>query len=166
MIAGCLTLTRINHIKSRPLWVDVAELARSITADLQKALPSRWVKVQITPELLVFTDEILVRMVLDGLLKNAWKFTRNQRSPKIEVGVTQKDGQPVYFVRDNGVGFDMAFAEKLFNGFQRLHTEDEFEGVGIGLAIVRRAVRRLGGKVWAEGERNKGATFYFTIASG
>jgi PAS domain S-box-containing protein len=166
MIEGCLILTRINHIKIRPLWVDLAELARSITADLQKAQPSRWVKVQITPELLVFTDEILMRMVLEALLKNAWKFTRHERHSKIEVGTTQKDGQTVYFVRDNGVGFDMGLAGKLFVGFRRLHTEEEFEGVGIGLAIVQRAVRRLGGKVWVEGEVNKGATFYFTVASG
>ena len=98
-----------------------------------------------------------------NLLSNAWKFTRNRPCARIELGVTRHDEKPVYFVRDNGVGFDMAFVNKLFGAFQRLHATSEFEGIGIGLATVQRIINRHGGQIWAEGAVDQGATFYFTI---
>jgi light-regulated signal transduction histidine kinase (bacteriophytochrome) len=100
---------------------------------------------------------------MENLLDNAWKFTGKEARPRIEFGRTIKAGKSVYFVRDNGVGFDMAYADKLFGAFQRLHTKEEFPGTGIGLATVRRIINRHSGHVWAEGEIGKGATFYFTL---
>jgi light-regulated signal transduction histidine kinase (bacteriophytochrome) len=105
----------------------------------------------------------LLQIALENLLGNAWKFTRKQPQPRIEFGVTEQDGMSVYFVRDNGAGFDMAHAGKLFGAFERLHADPEFEGTGIGLATVRRVIQRHGGKVWAEGKPGQGATFYFTL---
>jgi PAS domain S-box-containing protein len=163
MIEGILTLSHINHLKIHPTMVDLSTLAQSIMADLQKTAPHRKVKIIIAPEIIVSADEILMRMVLERLLDNAWKFTRNQQNAKIELGMTQQDEKPVYFVRDNGAGFDMAFADRLFNSFQRLHSGLEFEGLGLGLAIVRRIIQRHGGKIWADAEVNQGATFCFTL---
>jgi light-regulated signal transduction histidine kinase (bacteriophytochrome) len=110
-------------------------------------------------------DLRLARAVLENLLQNAWKFTSKVPSARIEFGATDKDGGRVFYVRDNGAGFDMAFANKLFAPFQRLHTVDEFPGTGIGLATVQRIVQRHGGRVWAEGIVGGGATFYFTFPS-
>jgi light-regulated signal transduction histidine kinase (bacteriophytochrome) len=108
-------------------------------------------------------DPRLLTVVLDNLLGNAWKFTGKRADGRIDFGATSKDGHPVYFVRDNGAGFDMVFVNKLFGVFQRLHAATEFEGTGVGLATVQRVVNRHGGRVWAEGEVNRGATFYFTL---
>jgi light-regulated signal transduction histidine kinase (bacteriophytochrome) len=108
-------------------------------------------------------DPHLARTVIDNLLANAWKFTRHVAAPRIEVGVTEAGERRAFFVRDNGAGFDMAFASKLFLPFQRLHTVDEFPGTGIGLASVQRILQRHGGEIWAEGRIDHGATFYFTF---
>jgi light-regulated signal transduction histidine kinase (bacteriophytochrome) len=108
-------------------------------------------------------DPTLVRVVFENLLRNAWKFTAQVERAAIEVGSETPDGQTIYFVRDNGVGFDMAYANKLFKPFQRLHGEDEFSGTGIGLAIAERVVRRHGGRIWAESAPGRGATFRFTL---
>jgi len=105
----------------------------------------------------------LLRLVLENLLGNAWKFTAKQPRAKIEFGVVEREADPVYYVRDDGAGFDMAYADKLFGVFERLHRVDKFEGTGIGLATAVRVVRRHGGRVWAEGEMGRGATFYFTL---
>ena len=108
-------------------------------------------------------DAALLRVVLDNLLGNAWKYTGMQEEAVIEFGVTEVEGKPAYFVRDNGAGFDKADADKLFIPFERLHGPEQFKGFGIGLATVERIVRRHGGRVWAKGEPGKGATFYFTL---
>ena len=108
-------------------------------------------------------DACLLQIVLENLLGNAWKFTSREPEAKIEFGVTERDGHRSYYVRDNGAGFEMAYADKLFVPFQRLHGTDEFEGTGIGLATVQRVIHRHGGQVQAEGEPGEGATFYFTL---
>lgn len=110
-------------------------------------------------------DRSLLRVVLENLLGNAWKFTSKHPRARIEFGITEQDGRTVYFVRDDGAGFDMAYANKLFTPFQRLHGSNEFDGTGIGLATVQRIIYRHGGSVWAEGEVERGATFYFTLKS-
>jgi light-regulated signal transduction histidine kinase (bacteriophytochrome) len=109
-------------------------------------------------------DPNLMRVLLENLLDNAWKFTSRRELAKIELGMTEKDGEKVYFVRDNGAGFNMAYADKLFGAFQRLHSAQEFAGTGIGLATVNRIVLRHGGRVWAEGEVDVGATIFFVLA--
>jgi light-regulated signal transduction histidine kinase (bacteriophytochrome) len=108
-------------------------------------------------------DEILLRTVLQNLLENAWKYTSRQKRAVIEFGQTDDDGTTVYYVKDNGIGFEMAYANKLFGVFQRLVTDNEFVGIGIGLATVKRIIERHGGRVWAEGNPDQGATFYFTL---
>ena len=108
-------------------------------------------------------DPNLMQIAMENLMGNAWKFTGKEAHPKIEFGTTVRDGETACFIRDNGAGFDMAYAGKLFGAFQRLHTTDEFPGTGIGLATVQRIIHRHGGKVWAEGEKGKGAVFYFTL---
>ena len=147
----------------RPGAIDLSVLAESIVAELRKTQPDRKVEVVLAPRLSVNADPNLMRIALENLLGNAWKFTRGRERAKIEFGMLQRDGELVYFVGDNGAGFDMAYASKLFGAFQRLHPPADFEGTGIGLATVQRIIHRHGGRVWAEGEPNKGATFYFTL---
>jgi light-regulated signal transduction histidine kinase (bacteriophytochrome) len=134
-----------------------------VAADLRDLQPERQVELCVAPDLLVRADANLLRIVLDNLLGNAWKFTGKQAQARIEFGTTQHGGQPCYFIRDNGAGFDMAYADKLFGVFQRLHTVSEFEGTGIGLATVQRILHRHGGHIWAESAVGQGATFYFTL---
>ena len=143
--------------------LNLSEIAQSIAADLKKLQPNRKVEFIITPGLIVHGDEKLLGVALHNLLENAWKFTGKVPAAHIEFGVTEKDSKKVYFVRDNGAGFDMTYVTKIFNPFQRLHTVDEFPGTGIGLASVQRIIHRHGGQVWAEGKVGEGATFYFTL---
>jgi light-regulated signal transduction histidine kinase (bacteriophytochrome) len=138
-------------------------MAEEIIADLRQEEPEREVDVIIEPGLIVNGDSRLLRAVLENLLGNAWKFTGKREQARIKVGVTHSENYPIYYVKDNGAGFDMAYADKLFGAFQRLHRTTEFQGNGIGLATVQRIIHRHGGKVWAEGEVGKGATFYFTL---
>ena len=138
-----------------------------IAAGLAEADPGRDVKVDITDGLEADADSDLVCALLTNLIGNAWKFTAKHDTAHIEIGSADGDGdgsgERAFFVRDDGAGFDMAYAEKLFGAFQRLHSPGEFEGLGIGLATVQRIVRRHGGRVWAEGEVERGATFFFTL---
>jgi len=143
--------------------VDLSDLARDIAAELQRATPERLVEFAIAPHLKAQGDPRLLRVVLDNLLRNSWKYTAKQARPRIEFGSVEENGGRAFMVRDNGAGFDMKYADKLFGVFQRLHSAAEFEGTGIGLATVRRIINRHGGRIWAEGAVDQGATFYFTL---
>jgi light-regulated signal transduction histidine kinase (bacteriophytochrome) len=141
--------------------VNLSSLAAVIGAELRQAEPQRAVELVITPELRAQGDERLLRVVLENLLRNAWKFTSKQPAARIEFGFNPE--RPAFFVRDNGAGFDMAYADKLFGVFQRLHSAAEFPGTGVGLATVQRIINRHGGFTWAEGVPARGATFYFSL---
>jgi two-component system sensor histidine kinase/response regulator len=143
--------------------VDVSAMAAEIVDEMTASNPNRHVTVSIGPELSVSGDARLVRILLGNLISNAWKFTGNTEDAAIEVGREGVDGESRLFVRDNGAGFDMINAHKLFGAFQRLHSQSEFPGMGIGLATVRRIVNRHGGRCWAEGAVGEGATFYFVL---
>jgi PAS domain S-box-containing protein len=163
LIDDLLNLSRVTRREMRHEPIDLTALARLVVAQLQRAEPEREVEVTIQPDLVAWGDSHLVRLALENLLGNAWKFTSKQPAPRIELGATRMNGETVFHVRDNGVGFDMAYSFKLFGAFQRLHAATEFPGTGIGLATVQRVVARHGGRVWAEADIGKGATFYFTL---
>ncbi len=166
LIDDVLQLARVTRIEMIPEKVNLSELAGSIMKQLKKAHGDRSVTVVAQNGLSARGDKRLLRILLTNLLENAWKFTSKAKASEIGFECVEIDGEPVFFVRDNGAGFDMTFADKLFRAFQRLHTVDEFEGTGIGLATVLRIVNRHGGRVWAEGAVDKGATFYFTLPDG
>ena len=163
LIDDLLELSRLTRTEMHRQRLDLGEMARKITIELQRDEPDRRAEFEIAPGLTGSGDRVLVEAALENLLRNAWKFTGQCERATIEVGVTAHDGERVYHVRDNGAGFDMAYADKLFGPFQRLHDATEYPGTGIGLAIVHRVILRHGGRVWAEGEVDKGATFYFTL---
>lgn len=164
LIDDLLAFSRAGRSELRRLRVDLTELARSAFAELTTGAPATPVELRLAPVPESFGDPALLRQVLANLLSNALKFTAKVDRPVIELGAVASSGDTAYFVRDNGAGFDMAFANQLFGVFHRLHGADEFEGTGVGLAIVRRIVERHGGRVWAEGRVGEGATFYFTLA--
>lgn len=166
LIDDLLSLSRLTRSEFKSGPVDLTLLAREIGAELVRTQPNRLVEFTFAPSMNLTGDARLLRVVLQNLIGNAWKFTGRKPKPSIEVGREVKDGRDIYFVRDNGAGFDPAYVHKLFGPFQRLHTESEFEGTGIGLATVQRIIRRHGGEVWAQGEVGKGATFYFTVSEG
>src|SRR2546427_6595229 len=167
LIDDMLQLARTARCEMIPQRVDLSHLAQEIACQLQKSEPKRQARVVIAPGLTVEGDRGLLRIVLENLLANAWKFTSRQPDAHVELGSHRRDTQEVYFVRDNGVGFDMRYVDKLFGAFQRLHDVSEFPGTGVGLATVQRIVHRHGGEVWAEGAVGQGATFYFILeASG
>jgi PAS domain S-box-containing protein len=163
LIDGLLSLARVTRSELDPRDADLSEIARDASDRLRASEPHRSVEFRVQEWLRADVDSRLARALFDNLLGNAWKFTGNVASACIEFGATDKDGASAFFVRDNGAGFDMAFADNLFVPFQRLHTLDEFPGTGIGLATVQRIVQRHGGRIWAEGAVGLGATFYFTI---
>ncbi|HEY4178236.1 MAG TPA: response regulator [Kofleriaceae bacterium] len=164
LIDALLELSRVNIVPLEKRPVDVAALANESIEELSRRHPKRGVAAVVAPHIEADADARLLRVVFDNLLSNAWKFTARQSKPYIEVGVRAADGEDtVYFVRDNGAGFDMAHAERLFTPFGRLHNDREFSGTGIGLATVRRIVERHGGRVWAEGEPGNGAQISFTL---
>jgi light-regulated signal transduction histidine kinase (bacteriophytochrome) len=162
LIDDLLQLSRLSRIEVRRERVDISRLARAIVDDLARRDHDREVEVRIAPGLTAQADPRLVRILLENLIGNAWKFTRDRRPARIEVLAGPPDGSG-FAVRDNGAGFDMAFAGQLFKPFHRLHRTDQFEGSGIGLATVQRIVHRHGGRIWAEGRIGEGATFYFTF---
>ena len=163
LIDSLLRLSRVTRSELHRETVNLSEIAADIAAHLKSTQPDRPVDFVITPELIGAGDHHLLRQVFENLLGNAWKFTAGRNPAQIEFGTVDRDGRTVYFVRDNGVGFNMTYVNKLFQPFQRLHSSTEFPGTGIGLATVQRIIRRHGGEVWAEGEVDKGATFYFTL---
>lgn len=143
--------------------VDLSRMAAEIVEELRASSPDREVSVEIAPDLVVTGDAKLVRILLGNLINNAWKFTSTTPAAAIKIGHELIDGEDRQYVRDNGVGFDMLYSHKLFGAFQRLHSQSEFPGVGIGLATVRRIVNRHGGRSWAEGAVGEGATFYYVL---
>ena len=163
LIDGLLKLSRVNRAPLRHESLRLDLIAKEVVADLETREPQRDCRVDIAPDLVARGDTPLAKVLLENLIGNAWKFTGKRADARIEVGRELKDGQPVFFVRDNGAGFDMQYAEKLFTPFQRLHGETEFPGHGVGLATVHRIVTRHGGRIWAEAAEDKGACFYFTL---
>ena len=163
LIDDLLHLSRVGRREMRVQETNLSDLAVSVSRELQASEPSRHVDFVITPELCGKGDERLLKIVLENLLGNAWKFTGKTEQARIEFGRGVKDGIEAFYVRDNGAGFDMTYADKLFTPFARLHGANEFPGSGIGLAVVQRIINRHGGRLWAEGEPNHGATFWFAI---
>jgi signal transduction histidine kinase len=163
LIDDVLHLSKVTRAELRQQEVDLSALASATLDRLRESEPERVVEVRVRPGVMVVGDGQLLRVALANLLENAWKFTAREPAARIEFGLTAVLGEPTYFVRDNGAGFDMAYADRLFVPFQRLHLVSEFPGSGIGLATVQRIIHRLGGRVWAEGLLGQGATFYFTL---
>jgi len=163
LIDDLLRLARISRLPLAVQEVDLSALAEAVAGELRAHEPERPARWEIEPGVHARGDEQLLRVVLENLLGNAWKFTRRQPEPRIAFGSESGGPESVYFVRDDGAGFDMAYADKLFGPFQRLHSEREFAGTGIGLATVARVVHIHGGQVWAESEPGRGAIFRFTL---
>ncbi|MBA4148414.1 MAG: two-component sensor histidine kinase [Verrucomicrobia bacterium] len=166
MIEGILTLSRLGSQPMRPSEVPMQQLVEQLVSDFKKTFPDRQINFQIGQLPNACGDLVLLQQVWSHLLINAVKFTRPKENADIEIGSSSEAGEVVYYVRDNGVGFDMKYESKLFGLFQRFHTEKEFEGTGVGLAVVRRLVRRHDGRVWAQAEVDSGATFYFALPKG
>jgi light-regulated signal transduction histidine kinase (bacteriophytochrome) len=163
LIDDLLKLSKVGRAELQRRRVDLSDLARKVATELQSATPGRKVQVLIPDGVVADGDYSLLQVVLENLFGNAWKFTTAVSEAIVEFGVSQQDGVPTYFVRDNGAGFDMADAAGLFKPFQRLHSEAKFPGTGIGLATVHRIVDRHGGRVWAESAVERGATFRWTL---
>jgi PAS domain S-box-containing protein len=166
LIDDMLKLSRIVRAEIQQVPVNITDLARTILAELQSTFPDRRAEIIVSPEMTVKADRSLQEIALRNLLENAWKYTSKVPQARIEVGQTLQGERKVFYIRDNGVGFNMRYADKLFQPFQRLHSAEEYPGTGVGLAIVRRIIRRHGGEIWAESEPGKGAAFYFTLNKG
>jgi two-component system, sensor histidine kinase and response regulator len=163
LIDALLTLAQVGRGELQPIELDFSYLVQAVASEIAAANSERSVRVAVAPGMRAYGDPRLVRIVVGNLLENAWKFTGRRKRPAIEVGPVQNTTQPTYYVRDNGAGFDPAYASRLFAAFQRLHADREFPGTGIGLAIVHRVISRHGGTVWADSRPDHGATFYFTL---
>jgi two-component system, sensor histidine kinase and response regulator len=164
LVEALLSFSRLTRMEVRFAEVDLSGIMRRLASELQTREPERAVNVTIAPGATAWGDPELLQAVLQNLLDNAWKFTRKHASATIEFGVVMAGGDPVYFLRDDGAGFDMQYRDKLFSPFQRLHSTKGFEGTGIGLATVERIIQRHGGRIWAESEVERGATFFFTLS--
>ncbi len=165
-IDGLLSFSRVGRQALARGTVNVTALAQSVVAELRQTQGSVAVEVVISPLPPASGDAALLRQVLVNLIGNAFKFSAKRAHPKVEIGVEQNGSEAAYYVKDNGVGFDMQYANKLFGVFQRLHRPDEFEGTGVGLALAQRIIQRHGGRIWAEGKVDEGATFRFTLMAG
>jgi light-regulated signal transduction histidine kinase (bacteriophytochrome) len=163
LIDDLLAFSRLGRQSMAPSNIDMTALAQAVFDTCASQAPDRRCQFILHPLPPAQGDPALLRQVLVNLLSNAIKFSKPRDAAVIEVGSRQEEGQVVYYVKDNGVGFDMNYASKLFGVFQRLHSTEEFEGTGVGLAIVQRVIHRHGGRVWAEGKVNEGATFHFTL---
>jgi len=163
LIDDLIKLSRVTRADTHMQDVDLSALAERIAQDLKATEPERLVDFSIQPALVAHGDARLLQIVLENLLGNAWKFTSGRTPSRIEVGRSRQDGEEAFFVRDNGAGFNMAYVDKLFRAFQRLHDAADFAGTGIGLATAQRVIHKHGGRIWATGEIDKGATFYFRI---
>jgi len=163
LIDDLLQLSRLTRAEMHCEPIDLTGMARAIAADLQRTDAGRSVVFNVENGVIARGDSRLVRVLLENLLGNTWKYTSRHPTAQISFGRTGADGELVYFVRDDGAGFDPAYADKLFRPFQRLHTMEEFEGAGVGLATAQRVVRRHGGRIWADAAPEKGATFFFTL---
>jgi light-regulated signal transduction histidine kinase (bacteriophytochrome) len=163
LIDDLLNLSRITRGEMRKEAVDVSQLAESVNQELQESQPGRRVDFIVAHGLRTLADSKLLRILLQNLLSNSWKFTSKRADARIEIGRTDENGSSSFYVADNGAGFDPAYSDRLFGAFQRLHGTSEFPGTGVGLATVQRIVHRHGGTIWAKGEVDRGATFYFTL---
>jgi light-regulated signal transduction histidine kinase (bacteriophytochrome) len=163
LIEDLLNLSRIGRSELTARSISLSQVAAEAAAAIRERHPTREVQLQITQGMEVDADARLLRIALENLLSNAWKYTSRNPQASVSVGVQTGEQGPVYFVRDNGVGFDMKYADKLFVPFQRLHPEAEFPGSGIGLVTVQRIIARHGGRIWADAKPDEGATFYFTL---
>jgi light-regulated signal transduction histidine kinase (bacteriophytochrome) len=163
LIEDLLGLSRVTRAEMDRIDVDLSKITGEIVDDFQKVDPERQVDVKISDDVHVRCDQRLIKLVLQNLLDNAWKFTSKIPNAQIEFGCKDQDGETVIFVKDNGAGFNTDYRDKLFVPFQRLHQVEDFEGSGIGLATVQRIINRHGGRVWAESIVDEGSTFYFTI---
>lgn len=163
LIDDLLTLSRVTRAEMHKRPVDLTAMAQVIITRLRAVQPDRSVEAVIQPGLSASGDEALLEVALTNLIENAWKFTGKQAQARVEVGQVDQAGRHAFFVRDNGAGFDMKYAQKLFGAFQRLHKASEFPGTGVGLATVQRIIHRHGGQVWAEAEVEQGAAFFFTL---
>jgi PAS domain S-box-containing protein len=163
LIDDLLRLSRISRQTMRIAPIDLSAMAWEVVGELQADAPERKVEWVIAPQVFAEGDPGLLRVALQNLIGNAWKYSSKRETARIELGVGERSGQPTYFVRDNGAGFDMAYAGKLFQAFQRLHKAEEFPGTGIGLATVARIIQRHGGEIWAESTPDSGACFFFTL---
>ena len=163
LVDGLLQMSRFTRADIDREDVDLSQLARSVADGLRQREPQRSVEFRIQEGVVVNGDRRLLRAVVENLMSNSWKFTRKHPHARIEFGATEENGRRAIYVRDDGAGFDPSYADKMFRAFQRLHTRQEFEGTGIGLATVERILHRHGGRIWAESHLNQGATFYFTF---
>jgi light-regulated signal transduction histidine kinase (bacteriophytochrome) len=163
LIDQLLSLSRVSRAPLDRHTISLSKLSEIVAANLIELQPNHQVSFRTEPGLIAYADPRLLQIVLENLLENSWKFTKLRRGAQVCVGRVANNDTPTYFVKDNGAGFDQAYAARLFQPFQRLHLERDYPGTGIGLAIVHRIIARHGGRVWAEGQEQQGATFYFTL---